>query len=116
MFLESISPAEIRLDSIKEFSRSFPILFHQGRTTSVQLEALHFLNLSRSDSYLQYRHSGEVRRGEAEKEETWKYGGSRKIASRSGMGLREAERIFKVISRPVYSLYEKFRLSVRYGR
>lgn len=67
----------------------------QGRTLTIQLETLHFLNLSRSDSYLQYRHSGEIRRGEEETEETWKFGGSRKIDSRSRMGLREAERIFK---------------------
>ena len=94
--------------------RISPILFHpfsfffslslffslpiQRRTPPIQLETLHLLNLSRSDSYLQYRHSGEVRRGEAAAAETWRFRGSCKIDSRSRMGLREAERIFKVIS------------------
>lgn len=56
----------------------FPLLIFQGGATSIQLETLHFLDLSRGDSHLQYRNSGEVRRGEEKAKETWKSGGSRK--------------------------------------
>lgn len=62
----------------KNFSYFLSLYHFQGGATSIQLETLHFLDLSRGDSHLQYRNSGEVRRGEEKAKETWKSGGSRK--------------------------------------
>jgi len=87
----------------------------QRSVSSVQLEAIHFLELSRGDPHLQYRYSGEVRQREETQTATqarrlWRIC-QQQIGARSRMGLREAERIFEVISR---SYAETFRLSIRH--